>query len=43
MDRDMTAPCEAGVKMEVDRLGFIHENYFYGDFTSKLPKHSKIL
>lgn len=22
---------ETGVKMEVDRLGFIHENYFYGD------------
>lgn len=22
---------ETGVKMEVDRLGFVHENYFYGD------------
>ena len=22
---------ETGVKLEVDRLGFIHENYFYGD------------
>ena len=22
---------ETGVKMKVDRLGFIHENYFYGD------------
>ncbi len=22
---------ETGVKMEIDRLGFIHENYFYGD------------
>lgn len=22
---------ETGVQMEVDRLGFVHENYFYGD------------
>lgn len=22
---------ETGAKMEIDRLGFIHENYFYGD------------
>ena len=22
---------ETGVKLEIDRLGFIHENYFYGD------------
>lgn len=22
---------ETGIKMEIDRLGFIHENYFYGD------------
>ena len=22
---------ETGIRMEVDRLGFIHENYFYGD------------
>lgn len=22
---------ETGVRMEIDRLGFIHENYFYGD------------
>lgn len=22
---------ETGVKMEIDRLGFIHENFFYGD------------
>lgn len=22
---------ETGIKMEVDRLGFIHQNYFYGD------------
>ena len=22
---------ETGIKMEVDRLGFINENYFYGD------------
>lgn len=27
---------ETGVKMEVDRLGFIHENYFYGDSPTKL-------
>lgn len=26
---------ETGVKMEVDRLGFVHENYFYGDAPSK--------
>lgn len=25
---------ETGVKMEVDRLGFVHENYFYGDAPS---------
>lgn len=29
---------ETGVKMEIDRLGFIHENYFYGDAPSKLGK-----
>ena len=29
---------ETGVKMEVDRLGFIHENYFYGDAESNLGK-----
>lgn len=22
---------ETGVRMEIDRLGFVHENYFYGD------------
>lgn len=22
---------ETGVKMEIDRLGFVHENYFFGD------------
>ena len=22
---------ETGVKLEIDRLGFVHENYFYGD------------
>ena len=27
---------ETGVKMEVDRLGFIHENYFYGDASSNM-------
>ena len=29
---------ETGVKMEIDRLGFIHENYFYGDAPSNLGK-----
>ena len=29
---------ETGVKLEVDRLGFIHENYFYGDAPSNLGK-----
>ena len=29
---------ETGVTMEVDRLGFVHENYFYGDVSSNLGK-----
>lgn len=29
---------ETGVKMEVDRLGFIHENYFYGDAASNMGR-----
>lgn len=29
---------ETGVRMEIDRLGFIHENYFYGDAPSNLGK-----
>ena len=29
---------ETGVRMEVDRLGFIHENYFYGDAEYNLGK-----
>ena len=29
---------ETGVQMEVDRLGFINENYFYGDAESNLGK-----
>lgn len=29
---------EAGIRMEVDRLGFVHENYFYGDAASNLGK-----
>ena len=29
---------ETGVKMEIDRLGFVHENYFYGDSPAKLGK-----
>ena len=29
---------ETGVKMEIDRLGFVHENYFHGDAPSNLGK-----
>lgn len=29
---------ETGIQMEVDRLGFVHENYFYGDVASNLGK-----
>ena len=29
---------ETGVVMEIDRLGFVHENYFYGDAPSNLGK-----
>ena len=29
---------ETGVKMKVDRLGFLHENYFYGDAPTNLGK-----
>ena len=29
---------ETSVKMEIDRLGFVHENYFYGDAPSNLGK-----
>ncbi|MBE6617839.1 MAG: NUDIX domain-containing protein [Ruminococcaceae bacterium] len=29
---------ETGVKMEIDRLGFVHENYFYGDASTNLGK-----
>ena len=29
---------ETGVKMKVDRLGFVQENYFYGDSPSNLGK-----
>ena len=29
---------ETGVNMEIDRLGFVHENYFYGDAPSNLGK-----
>ena len=29
---------ETGVRMEVDRLGFVHETYFYGDAASNLGK-----
>ena len=29
---------ETGVKMEIDRLGFVHENYFYGDAPYNLNK-----
>ena len=29
---------ETGVKMEIDRLGFVHENFFYGDSPANLGK-----
>ena len=29
---------ETGVTMEIDRLGFVHENYFYGDASTNLCK-----
>ena len=29
---------ETGIRMEIDRLGFVHENYFYGDSPSNLGK-----
>ena len=29
---------ETGVVMEIDRLGFVHENYFYGDSSSNFGK-----
>lgn len=29
---------ETGVKMDVDRLGFVHENYFFGDAPTNLGK-----
>ncbi len=29
---------ETGVKMEIDRMGFVQENYFYGDDPSKENK-----
>lgn len=29
---------ETGVKLEVDRLGFVHENYFYGDSPKNLGR-----
>lgn len=29
---------ETGVKLEIDRLGFVHENYFFGDSLSNLGK-----
>ena len=29
---------ETGIKMDVERLGFIHENYFYGDSESNFGK-----
>ena len=29
---------ETGVKLEIDRLGFVHENYFYGKSPSNLGK-----
>lgn len=29
---------ETGVKMEIEQLGFVHENYFYGDSPANLGK-----
>ena len=29
---------ETGCRMEIDRLGFVHENYFYADSPDKLGK-----
>ena len=29
---------ETGVKMDIDRLGFVHESYFYGDDASRAGK-----
>lgn len=29
---------ETGVKMDIDRLGFVHENYFFGDAPTNLGK-----
>ena len=29
---------ETGVVMEIERLGFVHENYFYGDSSSNFGK-----
>lgn len=29
---------ETGVNMEIDRIGFVHENYFYGDAPTNLGK-----
>ena len=29
---------ETGVRLEIDRLGFVHENYFYGDSASNRGK-----
>ena len=29
---------ETGIRMEIDRLGFVHENYFYGDAKTNLGK-----
>lgn len=29
---------ETGVQMEIDRLGFVHENYFHGDSPEKLDR-----
>lgn len=29
---------ETGIRLEVDRLGFVHENFFYGDYGKKEDK-----
>jgi len=34
---------ETDIRMEVDRLGFVHENYFYGDAESNLGLKREVL
>ena len=32
---------ETGTRLDIDRLGFIHENFFYGDYGEKNSKNIK--